>query len=44
VAGFEGESDSRSMSSVGFGLFCLLGFTLAVPLLAWLDRVRRPKD
>ena len=28
------------MSSFGFGLFCLLGFTLPVPVLAWLDRVR----
>jgi hypothetical protein len=27
------------MSSFGFGLFCLLGFTLPVPVLAWLDRV-----
>jgi len=32
------------MSSFGFGLFCLLGFTLPVPLLAWLDRARRRKD
>jgi hypothetical protein len=32
------------MSSFGFGLFCLLGFTLPVPLLAWLDRERRRKD
>ena len=31
------------MSSFGFGLFCLLGFTLPVPLLAWLDRPRRRK-
>jgi hypothetical protein len=29
------------MTSFGFGLFCLLGFTLPVPLLAWLDRVDR---
>jgi hypothetical protein len=28
------------MSSVGFGLFCLLGFALPVPLLAWLDRAK----
>ncbi len=32
------------MSSFGFGLFCLLGFVLPVPLLAWLDRARRRKD
>jgi len=32
------------MSSFGFGLFCLLGFALPVPLLAWLDRARRRKD
>jgi len=32
------------MSSFGFGLFCLLGFALPVPLLAWLDRPRRRKD
>jgi hypothetical protein len=31
------------MSAFGFGLFCLLGFTLPVPLLAWLDRPRRRK-
>jgi hypothetical protein len=31
------------MNAVGFGLFCLLGFTLPVPLLAWLDRPRRRK-
>jgi hypothetical protein len=28
------------MTSTGFGLFCLLGFALPVPLLAWLDRVK----
>jgi len=27
------------MSSWEFGLFCLVGFTLPVPFLAWLDRV-----
>jgi hypothetical protein len=27
------------MSSWEFGLFCLVGFTLPVPILAWLDRV-----
>jgi hypothetical protein len=32
------------MSAVGFGLFCLIGFLLPVPLLAWLDRPRRRKD
>jgi len=32
------------MSSFGFGLFCLLGFTLPVPLLAWLDRARRRRE
>jgi hypothetical protein len=29
------------MSAAGFGLFCLLGFLIPVPLLAWLDRPRR---
>jgi hypothetical protein len=29
------------MSETGFGLFCLLGFLIPVPLLAWLDRPRR---
>jgi hypothetical protein len=28
------------MSSFGFGLLCLISFTLPVPILAWLDRVR----
>jgi hypothetical protein len=32
------------MSAIGFGLFCLLGFLLPVPLLAWLDRSRSRKD
>jgi hypothetical protein len=31
------------MSAFGFGLFCLFGFTLPVPLLAWLDRRRRDR-
>ena len=26
------------MTTFGFGLFCLLGFTVPVPILAWLDR------
>jgi len=41
------ESSSKLVhwvSSFGFGLFCLLGFVLPVPLLAWLDRPRRRKD
>jgi hypothetical protein len=29
------------MSSFGFGLLCLISFTLPVPILVWLDRVRR---
>jgi hypothetical protein len=29
------------MTATGFGLFCLLGFLIPVPLLAWLDRPRR---
>ena len=28
------------MTSFGFGLLCLISFTLPVPILAWLDRVR----
>jgi hypothetical protein len=32
------------MTPVGFGLFCLIGFLLPVPFLAWLDRPRRRKD
>jgi hypothetical protein len=32
------------MSSFGFALFCLLGFTVPVPILAWLDRARRSKS
>ncbi len=31
------------MTSQGFALFCLLGFLLPVPLIAWLDRPRRGK-
>jgi hypothetical protein len=31
------------MSSFEFGLFCLLGFALPVPILAWLDRVSTGK-
>jgi len=30
------------MTSQGFAIFCLVGFLLPVPLLAWLDR--RPRD
>jgi hypothetical protein len=30
------------MSTTGFALFCLIGFLVPVPLLAWLDRPRRP--
>jgi hypothetical protein len=29
------------MTSSGFALFCLLGFLIPVPVLAWLDRPRR---
>ena len=29
------------MTGSGFALFCLLGFLLPVPLIAWLDRPRR---
>jgi hypothetical protein len=29
------------MSSFGFGLLCLISFTLPVPILAWLDRARK---
>ena len=32
------------MTASGFGLFCLLGFVIPVPLIAWLDRPRRSKD
>ena len=28
------------MTSFAFGLMCLISFTLPVPILAWLDRVR----
>jgi hypothetical protein len=28
------------MTSFQFGLLCLISFTLPVPILAWLDRVR----
>jgi hypothetical protein len=31
------------MSSFEFGLFCLLGFAVPVPILAWLDRVASGK-
>jgi hypothetical protein len=31
------------MGSFEFGLFCLLGFAVPVPILAWLDRVRKGK-
>jgi hypothetical protein len=30
------------MSTTGFAIFCLVGFLVPVPLLAWLDRPRRP--
>jgi hypothetical protein len=29
------------MSAAGFAVFCLVGFLLPVPILAWLDRPRR---
>ena len=38
-AGFKTE-DISFMTGVGFALFCLLGFAVPVPLLAWLDRPR----
>jgi len=28
------------MSAQGFAWFCLLGFLVPIPLLAWLDRPR----
>jgi hypothetical protein len=28
------------MTSFQFGILCLISFTLPVPILAWLDRVR----
>jgi hypothetical protein len=28
------------MTVTGFAVFCLVGFLLPVPLLAWLDRPR----
>jgi hypothetical protein len=29
------------MTPTGFAFFCLAGFLLPVPILAWLDRPRR---
>jgi len=29
------------MSATGFAVFCLFGFIVPVPLLAWLDRPRK---
>jgi len=29
------------MTSLGFGLLCLISFAVPVPILAWLDRARR---
>jgi hypothetical protein len=29
------------MSPTGFAIFCLVGFLLPVPILAWLDGPRR---
>jgi hypothetical protein len=28
------------MTSFGIGLLCLISFTVPVPILAWLDRLR----
>ena len=28
------------MTPAGFAIFCLIGFLLPVPILAWLDRPR----
>jgi hypothetical protein len=28
------------MTSFGFGLLCLISFSVPVPILAWLDRLR----
>jgi hypothetical protein len=28
------------MTPIGFAIFCLVGFLLPVPILAWLDRPR----
>lgn len=30
------------MTATGFGIFAVVAFLLPVPLLAWLDRSRRP--
>ncbi|MGE5175747.1 MAG: hypothetical protein ACM3JJ_05165 [Hyphomicrobiales bacterium] len=31
------------MTPHGFAIFCLVGFVVPVPILAWLDRPRRPR-
>ena len=31
------------MSTNGFAIFCFFGFLIPVPVLAWLDRPRKPK-
>jgi hypothetical protein len=31
------------MTAAQFAVFCLLGFTVPVPILAWLDRPRRSR-
>ncbi len=30
------------MTSSGFAIFALLGFLVPVPIIAWLDRPRKP--
>jgi hypothetical protein len=30
------------MNVAGFAIFCVFGFLAPIPLLAWLDRPRRP--
>jgi hypothetical protein len=32
--------EEAQMSPAGFAIFCLVGFLLPVPILAWLDRPR----
>jgi hypothetical protein len=32
------------MNQAGFAIYCVLGFLLPIPLLAWLDRPRPPKS
>ena len=34
----------RDMTPTGLAVFVLISFLIPVPILAWLDRPRRPKD